>query len=142
MTLTATPARTFRENDKVTVTGGRFPGIWTIAKVNPVNIKLVNDADGSRRNAAPQFLRHIDASGTSTPESCVSVLVPYVAPLPEGTIVRINRPFATFTTRDLFVVTGHGSKRVSLSLLGGGRGLLAPQSGITVVPLTDLAANL
>jgi hypothetical protein len=52
-----------------------------------------------------------------------------------GVVVRLTKPYDTYTTDDLFVVTGNNTKTVSITKLGGegGRYLRVPHRGLTIV---------
>jgi hypothetical protein len=119
---------TFRVGDEVTVSSPRFPGVWTIEKVNKVNIKLVQ---GQRRlNASPTFLTKVTSPGTepSTP-LFATVAEVGLAPVPVGTLVTVRG-------RDgYWVVIKDGFDRVNVARLGGddARYLRAARSLVTVV---------
>lgn len=60
-----------------------------------------------------------------------------------GVIVRLNKPFAHYSTTDLFVVTGNNTKTVSITKLGGegGRYARVPHRGLTIVPIDEVLGS-
>ena len=54
--MTTTATEDFRIGDRVTLPGeARFPGVWIVKKINPVNIRL--EQNGRLLSAHPSYLR-------------------------------------------------------------------------------------
>lgn len=111
---------TFNVGDTVTVSGGKFPGVWTVTKLNPVNINLVQN--GRRLKAHPSYLTKTD--GTAPVEA-----VDIPDPLDIGAVVTLQGKSG------FFVVIKESADRVNVVQLGGdgGRYWRTTRSGVTKV---------
>jgi hypothetical protein len=117
----------FQVGDHVTVDGSRWPGVWTVAKLNPKNIKLVQ---GTRRlNCSPLYMTKVDGDVAEAARATVTT-VPIYDLLDPGQVVRLKGH------EGLWVVLKHdGGDRCNLARLGGdhGRYMRAPRGAVTVV---------
>jgi hypothetical protein len=57
-----------------------------------------------------------------------------------GVVVRLQKAYDRYTTKDLFVVTGNNTKTVSVTKLGGdgGRYLRVPHRGLVIVDVDEV----
>lgn len=164
MTAATTPAKdpmNRHVNDKCTVDSPKFPGVWTVIKVNPTTYRLeqngrflkahkiltldVTDADTAATPAAPK-LTQVPVPGTVpfggvTTDGNPPIGQPYqdVVIFDEGSVVRTSHPKAP----GLWVVLAdktHATGKVNIAKLGGdaGRYLRMPPRFLTVVPLADI----
>jgi hypothetical protein len=117
-------AAQWRKGDKVTVDHPSYPGVWTIRKVNPVN--LVLDQDGRRRGLnAPRDMVRPAEPGDGTPRAVT--IPPTVLPdagrpagLHSHAVVRFtrNQPRG-HKPGQLYVVIKDDYSTVNVTLLGG-----------------------
>lgn len=126
----------FKVGDKVTVSGGKWQGIWTVTKVNQVNMKL--EQNGARLNAHPSFLTKADPNMPETQRATVSVgtLGHQVA----GAFVKTTRAGKSFGKDTVFVVLADKGDRINVTKPGGdgGRYVRMPRSYLTPVPAEEV----
>lgn len=129
----ATTQHTFKVGDKVTVNLAKFPGVWTVKSLGPVNATLT-PVSGGRGLRAPYYLltEVLDDSGTIP-----VVAAPTTTLFSEGEIVRV--PGSKWD--GLYVVIkDNGSERVNLAKLGGdgGRYLRIVRGAVVKVDPADV----
>ena len=109
----------------------RFPGVWIVKKVNPVNVLLTPEHGGRGLNVAPEYIAPEGSTGDLHPTR----MVEYRKPLDAGTLVEWDggrRPGAA----GLYVVTKDNGDTANIVRLGGegGRYWRIPGArGLTVV---------
>jgi hypothetical protein len=114
--------RSFRVGDKVTVDSRKYPGVWTIVKINPKNLKL--EQQGRRLDANPAFLTKAGDSPVA-----VAVDIPIYAPKYPGQVVKVNG------REGYWVVIKDSYDTVNVARLGGngGHSLRASPALLTTV---------
>jgi hypothetical protein len=116
----------FSIGDRVTVDHPKYPGVWTVRKVNPANLKL--DQDGQRGISAPKSMCRPAEPGDGTPRDVT--LPPAVLPsygradgLRKGAVVRFTRYWPReHGPGQLYVVIKDDYSTVNVTLLGGDPG--------------------
>ena len=130
---TTTTTHPYKVGDKVVVNLAKFPGVWIVKNLGPVNASLT-PANGGRGLRAPYYLLTavVDDSGT------IPVVEPPATTLfAEGEIVTV--PGSKWG--GLYVVIkDNGSERVNLAKLGGdgGRYLRIVRGAVTKVDPADV----
>ena len=118
--------QTLKVGDRVTVDSPRFPGIWTIQKVNPTTYRCTQETGG-----APRALRvHHDLATLVTGEASETdglrpapLGVPYRETLYPGAFVRFTgRTGGGLTTGDLLVVLADKGQKINCTRPGGAEG--------------------
>jgi hypothetical protein len=120
---------TFAPGDQVTVASERWPGVWTVVKVNKVNLKL---EQGPRRlNASPTYVTKVDGSTPAPTFTATTVPLPTI--FDPGATARVRGRDGLWV-----VIRDAGADRVNLARIGGenGRYLRAPRSLVTPVKVT------
>jgi hypothetical protein len=127
MTNTLTARRAV--GDKVSIDDPKFPGVWTIKNLGPVNATLVPD-HGGRGLRAPHYLL------TDPVDAATVVAVPLPTYFAEGEVVRIEGKYAGLYV----VIKDNGSDKVNLAKLGGdgGRYVRIAKRGVTKVDPADV----
>lgn len=130
---TTTTAHAYKVGDKVTVNLAKFPGVWIVKNLGPVNASLT-PANGGRGLRAPYYLLSavLDDSGTIT-----VVAPPTTTLFSEGEIVRVPN---SKWTGVYVVIKDAGGERVNLAKLGGdnGRYLRIVRGAVTKVDPADV----
>lgn len=136
---------TFTKGMRVRSTSNRYPGLGTVTKVNPVNVKVQMDS-GITVNFGKSYLR--PAGDESAPAPVVTVTevpLPDFNAYPAGTVVRFIDPRAiTRFGAGLFVVIKNGGDRINVAKIGGDndRYVRAAAQGLVRVPLSEVAQHL
>lgn len=123
----------FKVGDKVTVGLAKFPGVWTVKNLGPVNATLT-PADGGRGLRAPYYLL---TAVTDDPGAIPVVEPPTTTLFSEGEIVTV--PGSKWT--GLYVVIKDaGAERINLAKLGGdnGRYLRITRGAVSKVDPADV----
>ena len=141
MTMTET---TFKVGDKVLVDHATYPGVWTVTKVNPKNLKL-SQADRGRGLNAPKSMCIPAGDATDAPvASAVGIpmrSLPYLMP---GTAVVYNGPpMKGVATGDHLVVLRDKDDRVNVTHLGGddGRYWRMPPRHLSIAPNARIVSD-
>lgn len=130
--MTMTEPKTFKVGDRVILTdeagARRFPGVWTVDKVNPRTVGLTQ---GSRRlRCDPWALAHHDHATVTTPDTAVTVPIPEYFEIGQLVTMR-GKP-------GVYVVIKEGEK-INVTLLGGdgGRYWRCARPSLTKVTVTE-----
>lgn len=139
---TTTFGSTVRVGDKVAVDDPNYPGVWTVTKLNPVNITLRQDGRDRGLRAPRTMLLPASEAKDATPAWAKPIGSQRVEGLRTGAVVTLGRHTMKGYDQDqLYVVTaekynGNGVLTVNVSPLGGHperRYLRAPAEWVTVV---------
>lgn len=113
---------TLAKGGKVRVDHEKYPGIWTIERVNPVNCVLVRDQDGARLRCPKAMIISADAAAPAVADARI--------PWQLATVVRYTGP-GTKVERTLYVVMddkgGHLVRCIKMGADGGRYWRLEPR---------------
>jgi hypothetical protein len=146
--VSETTTRTYRVGERVTpdpsqegIPQGTIGRVFTVAKVNPVNIKCTADDGGRGINfpahcLLPATEENLSPTGARpfVPREFYSV----------GEVVTLARPYKEATTDTPFVVIADKGRMINVALLGGenDRYVRVPSTGLVKRDLTWLAQAL
>ena len=115
--LPKVPTGLFRVGDTVVVNHPKYPGKWTITKINPKNLKLSPVGGGRGLNAPKTMCTKVDPDAT-LPETTVA-LVERRTPYSPGQFVRFTGTWNQLKTNTVMVVIADKGDRVNCARLGG-----------------------
>jgi hypothetical protein len=135
--MTMTEA-TFKAGDRVLVDGGKYPGVWTIVKMLPTNVRL--EQNGAALRCHPSFMRHApDATSdpvlTAKLDTTIGMQVP-------GAVVRyLGAGHGDFHKDGLYIVLADKGERINIMVLGGqgGRYLRVPRRNLAAVDASTVS---
>ena len=132
-TTTSDGTWTVKVGDKVVVNNGtkvnKFPGVWTVTKVNPKNVTL--DQNGMTLSCYKGFL----SKATEVTEAAFAAAMPFQAP---GAFVQYAGTNSKFTKGQVFVVLADKGDKVNVTLPGGNGGVYwkMPRANLSAATVT------
>lgn len=123
------------EGDKVVVDDPKFPGVWTVTKVNPKTYAMTPDGGGRGLRAPHSMVRPAS-------EGAIATVVAFRSPYVLGALVRYTGPSnAKIRTGELHVVLkDDGGDRIRTAKLGGDgdRYWRLPPRHLAEVPVSEV----